>query len=60
MTLQLIRLKDVPERLNISEGTVRRLIRDGRLKTLKIGLRATVVTEADLTAYIESCRNSAQ
>lgn len=40
-------LREVAERLNVSEGRVRQLVAEGRLPTIKVG-KSNIVKEADL------------
>ena len=49
----LLRLDEVAERLSVSPSTVRRLIRRGDLKAVRIG-RLLRVRPADLTTYIQA------
>ena len=37
MTIELIRLKDVSKRLNLSTATLRKYIHNGKLKAIKVG-----------------------
>ena len=54
----MLTVKDVAEKLQIAAGTVYALIESGRLVAHRFGNgRGTIrVTEEDLNAYIESCR----
>ena len=48
----LLTVEDVAQRLKVSPSTVRRLIRRGGLKTVRLG-RLIRIRPADLNAYIE-------
>lgn len=48
----LIRLRDVPRYLQISESTMFRLIREGKLSTVRVGLRAKAVTRKSLEQFL--------
>jgi excisionase family DNA binding protein len=50
---KLLRLTEVAERLDISLPTVRRLVKDGSLQTVRVG-RIFRVRPQDLEAYIQS------
>jgi len=50
---KLLRLTDVADQLNVSLPTVRRLVKDGRLKTVRVG-RVIRVRPQDLEDYIEA------
>lgn len=54
---QLLKLEDVADRLQVSLSTVRRLIRDGKLQTVRIG-RALRVRPQDLEVYIRQAVGS--
>lgn len=45
-------ITDVSQLLRISERHLRRLIRSGRLKAIRVGLRALRIREADLSAFL--------
>jgi excisionase family DNA binding protein len=49
---RLLTLDDVCDRLQVSDATIRRLVRDGDLKVVRIG-RAVRVRPEDLDAFIE-------
>ncbi len=51
--LDLLTFRETAERLRLSEETVKRLVRDGRLSAVSVG-RARRVRPADLAAFIES------
>lgn len=51
--IQLLRLREVARRLDVSISTLRREIRSRRLKAVKIG-RVIRISEAALAAYIAS------
>jgi excisionase family DNA binding protein len=48
---QLLTLEDACERLQVSEATIRRLVKDGELRVVRIG-RAIRVRPEDLDAFI--------
>ena len=50
---------EVQEILHISQPTFQRLLREGRLKTVRIASRRYVL-EADLADFILGCRDGAQ
>jgi len=54
-TMPLLSVADVAERLNVSEKTVRRQIKDGSLPTHRVG-RNLRISEDDLQAYLSGCR----
>ena len=54
----LLTVQAVAERLNVCDRTVRRLIKAGALKALRVG-RSLRVSEADFQAYVSSCRQTA-
>ena len=49
---QLLTLEDACERLQVSEATIRRLVKDGELRVVRIG-RAIRVRPEDLDAFID-------
>lgn len=49
---RLLTLDDVCDRLQVSDATIRRLVRDGDLKVVRIG-RAVRVRPEDLDAFIQ-------
>lgn len=53
--IKLYSVKDVMALLSVSQRTVYRLIKDGKLKALKVGMYLKV-TEADLNSFLASCR----
>ncbi len=53
---RLLSVREVAERLNLSEGSVYALINGHKLAHLRIGRRTIRVNERDLDDYIESCR----
>lgn len=55
--IKLYSVKDVMALLSVSQRTVYRLIKDGKLKALKVGMYLKV-TEADFNAFLESCRQN--
>jgi len=54
-TMPLLSVADVAERLNVSEKTVRRQIKDGSLPSHRVG-RNLRISEDDLRAYLNGCR----
>lgn len=52
-TAKLLRLTEVADRLDVSLITVRRLIKDGQIQTVRVG-RILRVRPQDLEAYIQS------
>lgn len=50
--LEALTVKRAAELLNVSEPTVRKLIRRGELRSLKIGLRSRRIRRADLSAFL--------
>lgn len=48
-------LKEVSERLDVSEGRIRQLVADGRLPTVKVG-KSNLVKESDLQLVSERKR----
>lgn len=40
--------------LPLSETTLRRLVKDGKIKTVKLGQRATGITQNEIDRYLES------
>lgn len=54
--LPLLEVAHVAHRLRISQEQVRRLIRTGKLKALRLGTRWRV-DETDLDAYLKSLRD---
>ena len=50
---KLLRLTEVAERLNVSLPTVRRLVKEGRIQTVRVG-RILRVRPEDLEGYIQS------
>jgi len=52
--LNFLTVKEVARILRVSEATVRRLIRNKRLRSFTVGEVELRVSEADLRAYLES------
>lgn len=52
MTGKLLTVKEVADRLAVSESTVFRLLRSGKLRPIKLG-RALRFDEQDVAAFIE-------
>ncbi len=48
----MLDIKDVMERLDLSDSTVRRLVKDGKLKAYRIGVKLKFKQE-DVEQYIE-------
>lgn len=49
----MLDIKEVMARLELSDSTVRRLVKDGKLRAYRIGVKLKF-KEEDLMAYIES------
>jgi excisionase family DNA binding protein len=49
----MLDIKEVMERLDLSDSTVRRLVKDGKLRAYRIGVRLKFKQE-DIERYIES------
>jgi|TARA_R110000868_G_scaffold205446_3_gene454008 excisionase family DNA binding protein len=49
----VLRITEVCLRMSISRTTVWRIIKSGKLKTVKLSTRAVGVLESDLIAYLE-------
>lgn len=57
--MNLLRLRDVAEKLKVSETTVRRLVHTGSLPAYKVGKRGQLrVREEDLETFLETQRVS--
>ena len=55
--MKLLTLREVAVAMKVSESTVRRLIRGGRIAAFKVGDRGQLrVKEHDLERYVESQR----
>ena len=52
--MDLLTVPDVAEKLHISACTVRRLVKDQKIKFRRIG-RLNFFTEGDLSDFLESC-----
>ena len=50
--INLLRLPEVAERLQVSMPTVRRMVKDGRIKSIRVG-RVIRVRPIDLESYIQ-------
>jgi excisionase family DNA binding protein len=50
----LLTVPEVAERLRVSRRTVERLIRDGRIRSVRIG-RRVLVTEREVGAFVATC-----
>lgn len=55
---KLLTRREVEEQLNVSESTVRRLVRGGELTARKVG-RQLRFDAADVTEYLEAARVAA-
>ncbi len=51
--INLLRLPEVAERLQVSMPTVRRMVKDGRIKSIRVG-RVIRVRPIDLESYIQT------
>lgn len=51
---ELLRDKHAREYLGVSQSTLWRWTREGKLKSFKLGVRVTVWAKADLDAFIAS------
>mgnify|MGYP002078601524 FL=1 len=49
---QLLRLSEVADRLQVSRSTVRRIVKEGRLRTVRVSPRSVRVRPQDLEAFI--------
>ena len=47
----MLTLKQVADRLNVSESTVRKLVKSGQLKAVRVGVQIRI-TEESLEEYI--------
>jgi excisionase family DNA binding protein len=56
-TMPLLTVKQVCERTQLSESTIRRAIADNHLRQTKIR-HAVRVSEADLRRYLDRCRSN--
>jgi excisionase family DNA binding protein len=54
---RVYRIREVAELLKVSEATVYKAMRDGKLKTIKPAPRATRITAEDLEAYLQNLRD---
>lgn len=57
---RLLSLDEVAERLGISYRSVRTIVALGRLSTVRPTPRRILVSEDDLRAYVQSCREPAR
>jgi len=57
-TIKLLRLTEVADRLDVSMPTVRRLVKDGKIKSVRVG-RVLRVRPLDLESYIQGSINQA-
>lgn len=55
-TIKLLRLTEVAERLDVSMPTVRRLVKDGKIKSFRVG-RVLRVRPLDLESYLRDSEN---
>lgn len=49
---QVARLPDTAHELHVSLSTVRRLVKAGRLKTIKLGTRCVGITYAEIERFL--------
>ena len=58
----MLTVKNVAERLGVSSALVYSLVAEGKIPTYRIGLGRGAIrfTEADLSAYLASCRLEVQ
>ena len=54
MPQEYLTMKEVAARLQVSDWTVRRLMRDGLLPFKKLGHRTVRIDPADLAAYMQA------
>ena len=59
-TQELLTIKEVATRLKVSVDTVKRRLKDGRLKSIKISDRGRRVSEAALQEYVRSMNEQEQ
>jgi excisionase family DNA binding protein len=52
----LLRVQEVAQALSLSTKQVRRLIKAGKLRAHRVGIRAIRIAEADLRAYLATTR----
>ena len=56
--MKLLTLEETGDRLGITPVSVRKLVRDGKLSTVRpLGGRAVRIVEQDIDAYIERLRD---
>jgi excisionase family DNA binding protein len=55
----LLTVEQVAERLGLSEGHTRRLIKDSQIAHVRVGARAIRVAESDLNGYLARKRQAA-
>ena len=55
-TIKLLRLTEVAERLDVSMPTVRRLVKGGKIKSVRVG-RVLRVRPLDLESYLQGSEN---
>lgn len=51
----LLTAKEVAERLGVSQGTVKRWYREGKLKGVQLGYRTLRFRVAEIEKYLERC-----
>jgi excisionase family DNA binding protein len=56
-TGRMYRIGEVADVLQVSESTVYKLMRDRKLRTVKLGGRATRITGEDLAACVQALRS---
>jgi excisionase family DNA binding protein len=54
---QMYTLKEVAKILRVSEQTVRRLINEGKLSSIRVGIQIRI-TQSSLDAYLSQAENS--
>jgi len=57
---QLLRLSEVADRLQVSRSTVRRIVKEGRLRTVRVSPRSVRVRPQDLEAFIRESLDQAR
>lgn len=53
MNLRILRIPEVQQRLSLSRASVDRLAQRGELDRIKLGPRASGITEVSLLAFVE-------
>lgn len=52
----LLTINEVADRLKLTRGWVRQLVRDGEIPSLKLGPKSVRIKESDLERWMESKR----